>query len=288
MPVPLVRPVAASAVARELGLSLEAGDDLEIRSVAPLSDLEPHALTFIARTSSVAIPSSVLVLSPIRPQGQATWIAAERARLAFVKALRWLQAEVGFAAAMTESAIHPTVKVGSGSSIGRARIGEGTLIGHNVRIADGVSIGKHCVIKSGSVIGEDGFGFERDSDGTPLRMPHLGGVVIGDRVEIGSLNTVCRGALSSTIIEDDVKTDDHVHVAHNCRIKRKALLTACAELSGGVTVGEEAWIGPNASIIDNVQIGDRALVGLGAVVIREVPAGVTVAGSPARVLERKS
>ncbi len=88
-------------------------------------------------------------------------------------------------------------------------------------------------MKSGSVIGEMGFGFERDEAGIPLRMAHLESVEIGNRVEIGSLNTVCRGTLNSTVIEDDVKTDDHVHIAHNCRVRRGAMLTAAVVLSGG-------------------------------------------------------
>jgi UDP-3-O-[3-hydroxymyristoyl] glucosamine N-acyltransferase len=177
--------------------------------------------------------------------------------------------------------------MGSGVSIGRGvTIGEGSVLGHNIRIADGVRIGKNCRIKSGSVIGEDGFGFEHDTDGTPLRMIHLGGVVIGDRVEIGSLNTVCQGTLGPTIVEDDVKTDDHVHIAHNCQIKRRTIITAGVVVAGGVTVGEAAWIACNATILNGLTIGDRAFIGLGAVVIRDIPPRTTVVGNPGRPLDR--
>jgi UDP-3-O-[3-hydroxymyristoyl] glucosamine N-acyltransferase len=98
---------------------------------------------------------------------------------------------------------------------------------------------------------------------------------------------VVQGTLGPTVIEDDAKIDDHVHVAHNCRVGKKAFVIACAELSGGVVVGESAWIGPNASVLEQVKIGERAFVGLGCVVIRDVAAGTTVVGNPARVLERK-
>ena len=116
----------------------------------------------------------------------------------------------------------------------------------------------------------------------PFACCTFGGVRIGNRVEVGSVTTVCQGTLGPTIIEDDAKVDDHVHVAHNCRIKKMAFVIACAELSGGVVVGERAWIGPNASVLEKVTIGDDALVGLGAVVLRNVANGVTVVGNPAK------
>lgn len=141
-------------------------------------------------------------------------------------------------------------------------------------------------MKSNTVIGEDGFGFVRDDDGTPLRMPHLGTVVIGDRVEIGSLNTICRATLGQTVVENDVKTDDHVHIAHNCIIRSGALITACAELSGGVIVGRNAWIGPNSSVIQKVEIGENSFVGIGSNVTKPVQRDATVAGNPARVLNK--
>jgi UDP-3-O-[3-hydroxymyristoyl] glucosamine N-acyltransferase len=239
-------------------------------------------------TSPVALhlPGKVAVLSSASP-GSAAWIATAQPRLAFVKALAWLDHEAGFARPDGEPEIHPSVGMGSGVSIGRGvTIGEGSVLGHNIRIADGVRIGKNCRIKSGSVIGEDGFGFEPDTDGTPLRMIHLGGVVIGDRVEIGSLNTVCQGTLGPTIVEDDVKTDDHVHIAHNCQIKRRTIITAGVVVAGGVTVGEAAWIACNATILNGLTIGDRAFIGLGAVVIRDIPPRTTVVGNPGRPLDR--
>lgn len=164
-------------------------------------------------------------------------------------------------------------------------IGADSLIHNNVVIGDGVRVGARCVIKSGAVIGEEGFGFERDELGRPIRLIHLGSVLIGDDVEIGSLTTVCRGTLDDTVIEDFSKIDDHVHIAHNVRVGRSALITACAEVSGGAVIGDEAWLGPNVSVIQKVRIGGKSLVGIGSNVIRDVPLGATVAGNPAKVLK---
>lgn len=278
--------VAVSDVALALELPFE-GDDFPLESVQPLSGARERSLTFMTVPQTPSLPDQVAVLAAA-PPGSDTWIVTERPRLDFVKALRWLDREIGFVRPDGDPQIHPSVTMGSGVSIGRGVvIGAGTRLEHNIRIADGVRIGESCRIKSGAVIGEDGFGFEPDIDGTPLRMLHLGGVVIGDRVEIGSLNTICQGTLGPTIIEDDVKTDDQVHIAHNCRIKSTAIITGGVVLAGGVTVGEAAWIGPQSTALNGLVIGDRALVGIGSVVIRDVPAGSTVVGNPARPLEKR-
>ncbi|MBX3204154.1 MAG: hypothetical protein KF764_03745 [Labilithrix sp.] len=282
----LKRAVRASDLARALGRTFE-GDDVDLQAVAPLSAPREGALLFMSRKAALTFPPKVVVLAAERPSAVA-WIPTERPRLDFVKALLWLDDRGGFERFELAPVIHPSVTIGGGTTLGRGVVvGERTVIGHGVRIADGVRIGSHCHIKSGAVIGEDGFGFERDTDGTPLRMLHLGGVILGDRVEVGSLSTVCQGTLAPTILEDDVKVDDHVHIAHNCWIKKKTLVTACAELSGGVTVGEQSLVAPGSSVLENVHLGDRVLVGLGAVVLGNVPAGTVVVGNPARALERK-
>ena len=108
--------------------------------------------------------------------------------------------------------------------------------------------------------------------------------MIGDYVEIGALNSIARGTLSDTVIESGVKTDNLVHIAHNCHIGSGCLLTACAELSGGVHLGENVWIGPNSSFKQKVIIGSGSLIGLGAVVTKNVEKNCVVAGHPAKKL----
>jgi len=83
-----------------------------------------------------------------------------------------------------------------------------------------------------------------------------------------------------------VKIDNLVHIAHNCLIKEGALVVACSEISGGVIIGKNSWIAPNACIKEKVVIGDYSVIGLGAVVIRDVPSRSTVAGNPARLLNK--
>ena len=164
-----------------------------------------------------------------------------------------------------------------------------------VKILDRVKIGKGTNIGSNTVIGGIGFGIERDNKkerevisfgGTPLKMPHFGGVIIGKYCDIGALNTIVAGAIEPTIIENNVMTDDHVHIAHNCKIKKGAAITACAEISGSVEIGEESWIGPNASIMQKISIGPRSIIGLGAVVTRSIESDSIAAGNPAKILNK--
>jgi UDP-3-O-[3-hydroxymyristoyl] glucosamine N-acyltransferase LpxD len=165
-------------------------------------------------------------------------------------------------------------------------IGSDTVILHNVVISAKSVIGRGCLIKSGCVIGQRGFGFERDEIGVPISFPHFGSVIIGNYVEIGALNTLVAGALSNTVIEDHVKTDDHVHIAHNVEIGQKTLIAACAEISGSAVIGEQVWLGPNCSVIDGIKIDDKALVGIGSVVRKCVEKSSVVAGNPSKVLRR--
>jgi UDP-3-O-[3-hydroxymyristoyl] glucosamine N-acyltransferase len=106
-------------------------------------------------------------------------------------------------------------------------------------------------------------------------------------VEIGANTAIDRGTLADTVIEDEAKIDNLVHVAHNCHIKRGAFVIATSILCGGVVVGERAWVAPNASILEQITIGDDATVGLAATVIRDVEPGAVVVGSPARPLGQR-
>ncbi len=282
----LVKSVQASQLAAELGLPCE-GEDVAIALVTPLSAAVPHALTFSSRAMPAELPAGTCVIAKEQPPSGA-WIRSAEPRLDFIKALLVLERLGPFTRATEEAQIHPTAVIAPGVAIGRGVvIGAGTRVEPHVTIADDVRIGEDCWLKSGCVIGESGFGFERLPDGSPLRFLHFGGVIIGDRVEVGSVTTVVRGTLGPTVIEDDAKVDDHVHVAHNVRICKNAFVIACAELSGGVVVGEAAWIGPNASVLEQVKIGARAFVGLGCVVLKDVAPDTTVVGNPARVIPRR-
>ncbi len=164
-------------------------------------------------------------------------------------------------------------------------IKQGSIVKSGVRGVRNTQIGKNCIIRENSVIGGNGFGIEKDELGNNRRLPHLGGVIVGDNVEIGALNTICSGTISATIVENYVKTDDHVHVAHNDHIKENTIITAGTIVSGSVTLGKSVWMGPNSTIINGVELGDEVFSGIGSVITKSFNEKQTIAGNPARKIE---
>ena len=240
------------------------------------------------RAAVVICPKGIV----IPPRNDILFVAVDNPRLCFAKLVAAANPE------KNEHKIHKTAVIGKKCVIGRVDIGAFVVIGDNVTIGndsviapnvvigDNVTIGESTVIKSHATIGQKGFGFEFDKDGIPFAIPHIGSVVIGDNVEIGAHNTIARGVLKNTIISDHVKTDDHVHIAHNVMIGKRTAITACAEISGSTTIGEDCHLGPNCSIMNGIAIGDHVLIGLGAVVLHTVPADTVVAGNPAKIIKK--
>lgn len=276
--------ILLSDLASQLDLEFK-GADIEIKGVSSFNNLASNELSFTKEISETVAKVGLIVhknidIDAADSQG---FIFSDNPRLDFIRALAFLESNIGFATYDFPSEIHPSVRIGKNVVIeDGCNISEGVILEHNVVIHAGTKIGKNSRVRSCSSIGGDGFGFERLDDGTPLRFPHLGGVLIGENVEIGSCTAIARGTLSNTLIDDYVKIDNLVHIAHNVHLKKGAFIIACAEISGGVVVGENAWIAPNSCTHQKITIGDNALIGLGAVVTKNVPNNTVYAGNPAK------
>ena len=135
----------------------------------------------------------------------------------------------------------------------------------HVTMGDNIGIGDY------SVIGKEGFGFDPQTEYSQ-RWNHIGKVIIKDNVEIGANTCVDRGVLTDTIIEENVKIDNLVHVAHGVVIEKNSVIVAGTILGGSCHIGKNVFIGMNASIRDNITIGDRAFIGMGCIVTKSVPA----------------
>jgi UDP-3-O-[3-hydroxymyristoyl] glucosamine N-acyltransferase len=189
--------------------------------------------------------------------------------------------------------LHDSAKIGKNCSIGPySTIDEGCIIGDNCIIGNRVSlknciVGDNCIIQAGTVVGEDGFAYERFDSDELLRFPHIGKVIIYDDVEICANCSIARGSLSNTIIEKGTKLDALVHIAHNVKVGKNCELTAGTVIGGSTTTGNSVWTGLNSTLKDNIKIGDNVIVGAGAMVIRDVEDKDIVAGVPAKSIKNK-
>ncbi len=192
--------------------------------------------------------------------------------------------------------VHPNARVADDVYLGAyvvvdddCEIGSGSVLHAHVCLYPGSRIGARVTLHAGVIIGADGFGHERNADGRLEKFPQLGGVQIGDDVEIGANSCISCGTLTDTIVESGVRMDNLVHIAHNVIVGADAVLTANAMVAGSARIGARAWIAPSASIMDGgVSIGTDAIVGMGAVVLRSVADNAVVVGNPARALDRKT
>ena len=189
------------------------------------------------------------------------------------------------------TAVVETKMIGQNVYVGHhSYVGPEVILGNNVEILYNVSIqgkvviGDFTKIESGTVIGAVGFGYYKDEEGNPIAIPHLGRVVIGSHVTIGANNTISRGCLADTVIEDYVKTDNLCHIAHNDHIGKRTMLAAGVVISGSTTIEENVWLAPGTLVIDGVCIENNAFTGIGAVVTKNVSKGKVVAGIPAKTL----
>lgn len=149
------------------------------------------------------------------------------------------------------------VQIGAGCFIGKgATIGRNTKLWANVTIYHEVEVGADCLLQSGAVIGSDGFGYA-NSKGQWIKIPQLGTVVIGDRVEIGASTTVDRGALDNTEIHDGVILDNQIQIAHNVIIGENSAMAACSVIAGSTTVGKNCSFGGLCGINGHVNIVDN-------------------------------
>jgi UDP-3-O-[3-hydroxymyristoyl] glucosamine N-acyltransferase len=306
--------LTAQAVADLVGGRLLGDGGVVLREVGPLDRAGPEALSFAVSERYAAGLRETSAGAVLLPQALAAAPAVSPARIvvtdpyaALVRAIRAM-----FPEAAAASGIDPTVRMGSGCILGSdvsvgpfVVLGRGVRLGDRCRVAEGVSlgdgvvvgddtvigprvvccagsrIGSRVVLKAGAVIGGDGFGYLSTASGH-ARIPHVGGCILEDEVEIGSNSTVDRGSVDDTVIGRGSKLDNLVHVGHNVRIGERCLLMAGVGVAGSTRVGNGVILAGHVGVTDHLEIGAGARVAAKSAVFGDVEPGVSVSGHPAR------
>ena len=174
------------------------------------------------------------------------------------------------------------VKIYPNSFIGdNVTIGDNCVFFAGVRIYSETVIGNNCTIHSGTIVGSDGFGFAPQEDGTYVKVPQIGNVIIEDNVEIGACTTIDRATLGSTIIRKGVKLDNHIQVAHNVEIGENTVIAAQTGIAGTTKIGKNCLIGGQVGFAGHLTIGDGVKIQAQSGIGKNLEAGEVVQGSPA-------
>jgi UDP-3-O-[3-hydroxymyristoyl] glucosamine N-acyltransferase len=249
---------------RQLGRTRAAAVILEERHragcpVAALVHAQPYLV--YARVAALLHPPAVAV-----PGVHASAVVAASAKVDPTAQVD-PQAVIGAGTTVAAGAV-----IGAGAVLGNdVSIGAGTRIGPRAAVLDGVTIGARCIVHAGAVLGADGFGFAPNA-GAWQKIPQVGGVVLGDDVEIGANTTIDRGAIEDTVVEDGVKIDNQVQIAHNVRIGAHTAIAAFAGVAGSTKIGRRCMIAGGVIVMNSLEICDDVMFTFGSVVTRSVSA----------------
>lgn len=318
---PAATKTTAGQLAEKFGLELRGDANAPVRGVAPIADAKPGQLAFYSTEQNSAafkiLPidvlkntkATVILLQPEQAQhapNGATLLITDSPRGNIVKILGEIYKEkprfgidtnahiergvffrakrsvyVGqFATIERGAVIEADVKIYPGAFIGRnTTIGRGTIVQTGAHI-ENATIGADCIINAGAVIGKDGFGYTRQN-GHNVFIPHVGRVVIGDRVSVGANTCIDRGAMTDTKVGDGTKIDNLCQIAHGVVIGQECFLASGVGVAGGVIIGDRALLGGHVGIANGVKIGNDAEVGANSGVFRDIPDGQRHMGYPA-------
>lgn len=319
--MPVATQTTAGQLAEKFGLELQGNPETIVRGVAPIADAKPGQLAFYSTeqnsTAFKILPievlentkASVILVQPEQighaPKG-ATLLITPSPRGNIVKILGEIYKEpprfeiskhatiergvffrkrstvyvAQYATIERGAVIEENVKIYPGAYIGKnVTIGRGTVVQTGAHI-ENATIGEDCVINAGAVIGKDGFGYTRQN-GHNVFIPHVGRVVIGNRVSIGANTCIDRGAMTDTCVGDGTKIDNLCQIAHGVVIGSECFLASGVGLAGGTVVGDRALLAGQVGIANGVHIGNDAEVGAHSGVFRDVPDGQRHMGYPA-------
>ena len=272
-----------------LGGRLEQGDpSLQIDAIASLEDADAHSISFLSnpklhvqmQQSKAACVAVSECMEPEAKLRAGAYLVVDDPYLFFARLtqlwrkhhqIRAVVPGIHASAVVEEGAeIHPTASIGPLCHVASgAVIGEGSVLVSRVTVGAGCVLGKRVLVQPGAVIGGDGFGFANDK-GRWIKIEQLGGVRIGDDVEIGSNSCIDRGALQDTVIANGVKIDNQVQIGHNVEIGENSAMAGCVGVAGSAKIGSQCTIGGAGMILGHLEIADNVHISAATVVSRSI------------------
>lgn len=308
--------ITLGELAGELGGELVGGSNITVVDIRDIEEAGSGDLAFIFRKKSAPLLEKTKACCVVVPadidKAPVPLIKCKNPNLAFKKAVELILPET----ASHPSGIHKSasigkdVKLGSRVALGAyaclednvevsdgtviyahcyvgrsAKIGKKCVIYPNVTVRENVKIGDRVIIHSGSVIGSDGFGYERTPKGHE-KIPHVGDVIIEDDVELGACVTVDRAKIAHTKIGKGTKVDNLVQIAHNVTIGSNCIIVAQSGISGSVKIGNNVMIAGQSGLVDHIEIGDNVMIGAQSGLTKSVPPNTIMWGTPARPIKK--
>ncbi len=275
-------PFTLAQIATQLGGRIAGDTEVLIRQVGSLERAGRGQIAFLSslkyRGRLAATGASAVILSPnAEGLSELPRIVCDNPYAYFARVSQLFNPRISQPAGVHASAIvAPDAKLGARVSIGAGCVvGEGVAIGEDsclyprVVVYPGCRIGARAIVHSGAVIGADGFGIAKDA-GRWVKIPQIGGVTIGDDVEIGANTTIDRGTMDDTVIGDGVKLDNQIQIGHNCRIGAHTAMAGCVAVAGSAEIGSHCSIGAGALILGHLAICDHATVSADTVISRSI------------------
>ncbi|UST65221.1 UDP-3-O-(3-hydroxymyristoyl)glucosamine N-acyltransferase [Pseudomonas moraviensis] len=277
-------------LAEHLGATLRGDPETQITGLATLQEAGPAQLSFLAnpqyRKYLAGSQAAALLLKQADAEGFAgNALVVPDPYLAYARISHLFDPKPKAAAGIHPTAvIAPDAVVDPSASIGpfvvieagarvaaqvtlgahcvvgaRSEIGEGGWLAPRVTLYHDVRIGKRVVIQSGAVIGGEGFGFANEK-GVWQKIAQIGGVTIGDDVEIGVNTAIDRGALADTVIGNGVKLDNHIQIAHNVQVGDHTAMAACVGISGSTKIGKHCMLAGGVGLVGHIDICDNVFL----------------------------
>lgn len=292
--------VSLATLATQFGCDVAGNPDTEVDHVATLANAGNGAISFLAnsayrdqlaatRASAVILDDDSVADCPVDA------LLTDDPYVTYAKVANHLYPRREYPPSIHPSAvvepeadvddsahIGPLAVIASGARVGaRTYIGPGCIVGKdcvvgddthllaNVTLIEDVTLGRRCLVHGGAVLGADGFGHKMTDTGW-LKVPQVGGVVIGDDVEIGASTTIDRGAIDDTVVGNGVRLDNQIQIAHNCRIGDHTVIASGTGVSGSTTIGSRCIVAGMVGLVGHIHICDDVVITGAAVVTKDI------------------